>query len=139
MSTGADNPQVYPMAFSMAKSMEKSLTKESLLQQSEYYISEILKYYNNFIASGDVKKTKLLTDKGNENQTLTGELELLKQQMESIKIQIDDRMKKLGAIDSKYQPLISEIDSKLAANDVAKNQIIQSIEQVKQGIINNLK
>ncbi len=138
-SAGTDSPQLYPMAFAMAKSMEKSLSKESLLQQSEFYISEILKAYNNYIASGNSKRDKLIAEKGNENQSLSGELELLRQQMESIKIQIEDRSKKLAAIDSKYQPMISEVDSKLAANDEAKNQIIQLIEKVKQGIINNLK
>jgi hypothetical protein len=35
--------------------------------------------------------------------------------------------------------MISEVDSKLMANETAKNQIVQKIEQVKNGIINNLK
>jgi hypothetical protein len=35
--------------------------------------------------------------------------------------------------------MISDVDNKIAANETAKNQIVQSIEQVKSGIINNLK
>jgi hypothetical protein len=35
--------------------------------------------------------------------------------------------------------MISDVDSKLVANETAKGQIVQKIEQVKNGIINNLK
>ena len=35
--------------------------------------------------------------------------------------------------------MLSEVDSKIGANEMAKNQIVQSIEQVKNGIINNIK
>lgn len=136
---GVDNPMAYAMAFNMAKKLDKSLTKEALLQQSEYYSSEIIKSYNNYIALGNSKKQELLAQKAHENESLVNELDLMKQQMEQLKVQMQDRENKLKAIGGKYEPKISEIDSKLAANDVAKNTIVGSIEQVKQGIINNVK
>lgn len=136
---GVQNPQVYTMAFSMCSSMDKTITKEKLVQQADYYMSEITKQYNEFITKGNLKKDELVGQKSSENQALLGELDMLKQQQEAILIQIKDRETKLSAIGSKYEPKISEIDSKLAANDLAKNKVIQSIEQVKQGIINNLK
>ena len=135
----ASNAMAFTMAFNMAKSMNKTISKDSLVQQSEFYSSEIIKNYNDYIAKGNAKKQELLGQKNNENQSLLGELEMLKQQAEAIKTQIQDRESKLNTIGGKYEPKISEIDSKLAANDLAKNKIIQSIEQVKQGIINNLK
>jgi len=136
---GVDNPMAYTMAFNMAKKLDKSLTKEGLLQQSEYYSSEIIKSYNNYIALGNSKKQELLDQKTHENESLVNELDLMKQQMEQLKVQMQDRENKLKAIGGKYEPKISEIDSKLAANDVAKNTVVGSIEQVKQGIINNVK
>jgi hypothetical protein len=133
------NPAVYAMAFRMGSSMDRSITKDKLVQQSEFYTTEITKQYNTYVSSGTSKRQELINKKNNENQALVNELELMKQQLETIKVQIQDRENKLNAIDGKYCPQINEIDSKLAANDIAKNQVINSIEQVKQGIINNLK
>lgn len=136
---GADNPQIYSMAFVMGGAMDKSITKEKLLQQSEFYLSEINKVYNDYVARGSAKKNDLMNQKNNENQALVSELEMMNQQMEALRVQIQDRQNKLNAIDSKYGPMISDIDGKLMANESAKAQIVQKIEQVKNGIINNLK
>jgi hypothetical protein len=64
---------------------------------------------------------------------------MMEQQLEALKTQIQDRQNKLNAIGGKYEPMISDVDNKIVANETAKNQIVQSIEQVKSGIINNLK
>jgi len=136
---GAQNAQVYPMAFAMGSAMEKTISKEKLVQQADFYVAEIIKQYNDFVAKGNSKKDELINQKSSENQSLLSELDMLKQQQEAIAIQIKDRETKLSAIGSKYEPKIGEIDSKLAANDLAKNKVVQSIEQVKQGIINNIK
>jgi len=66
-------------------------------------------------------------------------LSMMEQQMEALRTQIQDRQNKLNAIDSKYGPMINEIDSKISANEAAKTQITNSIQQVKNGIINNIK
>jgi hypothetical protein len=63
----------------------------------------------------------------------------MKEQLESLKAQILEKENKLKVVGSKYEPQINEIDSKLGANDIAKNQLIQSIAQVKNGININLK
>jgi len=139
MVGGADNAPMYSMALAMAKSMDKTITKDKLIQQSEYYITEINKSYDSYVAAGNAKKQALIDSKNHENQALVSELELMQQQMEQLKVQIQDRQTKLQSIGSKHDPKLSEIDSKLAANDIAKNQLIQSIEQVKQGIFNNIK
>lgn len=139
MHGGVDNPQIYSMAFAMGSAMDKTISKEKLLQQSEFYTSSINNVYNENLAKGNAKKEELLNQKTNENQNLINELNSLQQQLEAINIQITDRKNKLNAIDGKYAPLISETESKIAANDIAKNQLVQSIELVKTGIINNLK
>jgi len=136
---GIDNPQIYVMAFAMGVAMDKTITKEKLLHQSEFYSSEINKAYNDYIAKGNSKKQELISQKENENQNLVSKLGMLKEQLEAINIQIEDCNNKLNAIGSKYEPKISEIESKLNANTLAKNQVVTSIDQVKQGIINNLK
>jgi hypothetical protein len=136
---GVNNPQIYPMAFTMANAMDKSVTKDKLVQTADYYLSEINKVYNDYVAKGNGKKQDLIIQKNNENQALVNELSLMEQQLEALRTQIQDRQNKLNAIGGKYEPMISDVDNKLSANEMAKNQIIQSIEQVKTGIINNLK
>jgi uncharacterized protein YlxW (UPF0749 family) len=138
-SGGIDNPAVYAMAFQMASAMDKTVTKTSLTQQADFYIGEIQKVYEDFVTKGQTKKQEVESLKVNENQSLTNELNVMTQQLEALKAQIDDRARKLSAIDSKYNPQLSEIDSKLAANSMAKDRILGSIQTVKQGININIK
>jgi hypothetical protein len=138
MQAGPTNPQIYAMALTMASAMDKSVTKDKLIQQSEFYLAEINKVYQDYNSKGLTKKQELTTQKQHENESLVSELSLLRQQLEAIQTQIADRENKLSVIDVKYAPMMGEVDSKLSANDIAKNKIVQSIEQVKNGIINNL-
>ena len=136
---GIDNPAVYAMAFQMASAMDKTISKDKLTSQADFYLTEMQKLYEDYSAKGKGKKEEVQGLKANENQSLTHEVETLKNQLESLSVQLEDRKNRLLAIDSKYNPQLSEIDSKLAANDMAKDRIMNSIQQVKQGIINNVK
>lgn len=139
MQAGPTNPQIYTMAFTMASAMDKTISKDRLVQQSDYYLTEIEKVYNDYVGKGNSKKEELLSQKKHENESLMGELSLLKQQLEAITTQIADRENKLSVIDVKYSPMIGDVEGKISANQIAKTKIAQSIEQVKNGIINNLK
>jgi hypothetical protein len=134
-----NNPQTYAMAFGMGKAMDKTLSKDKLLSQSEFYVSQLIELYNKNVSEGTNKKQDLINAKESENKNLNSELNSLKQQLEGLQVQIQDREKKLSLVDSKYEPQIAERDSKLMANDYAKNKIISTIETVKQGINQNLK
>ncbi len=134
-----NNPQTYNMAFGMGKAMDKTASKEKLLSQSDYYISELNSLYQKNVSDGNQKKQDLINQKQTENQNLNEELFSLKQQFEAIQVQIQDKQNKLNLIDSKYQPKIAEYDNKLLANDYAKNKVLSTIETVKQGITQNLK
>ncbi len=136
---GADNPQVYAMAFQIASGMDKTITKDKLVQQADFYLTEIDKVYQEYVTKGNGKKQEALTLKDNENKNLVGELESMKQQLAALQIQIDDRQRKLGDIDTKYGPQLSEIENKISANNIANQKIVESIQHVKTGIISNLK
>ena len=41
IEAGANNPAIYSMALTMAKAMDSKVSKESLLSQSQFYITEI--------------------------------------------------------------------------------------------------
>lgn len=139
MAGGVDNPAIYGMAFGMGTAMDKTITKDKLLMQSDFYITEINKVYNDYVAKGNGKRQEVINQKNHENESLVGELNLMRQQLEQLQVQISDRENKLSVIDSKYGPILNEVETKIAANDLAKQKIVGSIEQVKNGIINNLK
>ena len=138
-SGGIDNPAVYAMAFQMASAMDKSISKAGLVQQADFYLAEIQKVYEEYVSKGQAKRQEVESLKVNENQSLTNELNDMTHQLEALKTQIEDRTRKLSLIDGKYNPQLSEIDSKLAANTTAKDRILGSIQTVKQGINNNVK
>jgi hypothetical protein len=136
---GITNPQVYAMAYAMGTAMDKTISKEKLMSQADFYVAEISKVYDENVSKGNSKKEGLLKQKESENQTLANELNMFQQQLEALQIQIADRQNKLHAIDGKYQPQLEEVNSKLNANVIAKNKIVEAIEMVKSGININIK
>lgn len=139
IAAGVDKPEVYAMAIGMSKAIDSSITKDKLVTQSEFYISEIQKVHTQYVSTGTTKKQDLVSKKENEKQQLTSELQTLKMQLEAITNQIQTKEKSLSEIDNKYFNDFVEIDSKLMANDVAKDKILSSITKVKEGLINNIK
>lgn len=133
------NPSAYQMALRFASKMDKSITKDSLVQSGDFYIGKVIENYNNFVVSGNNKKQEVINQKTGEAQSLNNELSMLQQQLIGLQAQISDRQNKINNIDAKYAGMLNELDAKLAANDIAKNQVVQTLEQVKQGIINNIK
>ena len=136
---GVDNPQMYIMAMTMGSAMDKTNTKDKLLSTADYYLNELNKLYQQNVSGGTQKKNDLINQKDNENKSLTDDLANLTSQLSAITVQIDSKKNQLSLIDSKYQPLINEIDSKLRANDIAKENVIGNITKVKTGINNNIK
>lgn len=138
-SNAIDNPQMYIMAMNMGAGLDKTVTKNKLTSQADYYLNEIDKIYNHYLTTGTSKKQDLITQKESETQSLTSDLSNLKSQQEAIANQIRTKEDQLSSIGNKYQPLINEVDGKLKANEVAKNNIVTNITKVKNGINNNIK
>jgi hypothetical protein len=139
LSAGADVPAVYPMAFTMAQSMDKKITKDLLVTQSDFYVQEISKVHTKYVEGGNTKKNELLSRKENERQQLGAEVQNLKMQIEALTNQLNNAQTNLVQIDNKYANDLMEVECKLMANDVAKNNLLASIDKVKQGLINNVK
>ena len=135
---GVDNPATYTMAFNMLKGLESGMNKQSLLSQSNFYKDEILKVYQGYIKSGTDKKMEIEKQRDAETERLRSDLDLLRQQLETIKTQIQTKDIQLTQQDAKYNPAIEEIGCKMAANEVAKEKIIGTINKVVAGITNNL-
>lgn len=136
---GIDNTPVYAMAFGMAKTLDPNITKTALITKADYYLGEINKVFNNYSTQGNLKKEQIVTKKADETKTLHNEIEMFKEQMESLKVQLLDRETKLNSIDSKYANEIADVEIKMSANSIAKDKLVGTIETVKSGIINNVK
>jgi polyhydroxyalkanoate synthesis regulator phasin len=136
---GIDNPQVYQMALDMGQAMDSNVSRQSLLNQADYYISELEKVHTGFMTDGQSKINELTNKKNSETNSLSSEITSLRQQLEFIQNQIQSKENSLNEIGNKYQPDINEISFKLAANDTAKDTFTSNINKVKSNISNNLK
>ena len=138
IGVGINNPAAYTMALTMAKTMDSSVSKDSLLNQSQFYINEINKVHSQYVANGKSKSEEALKFKGQEEGALTAELSNINNELERLTQLKLSKEEELRNIDAKYSPQITDIQCKLMANDIAKERIIGSIQQVVTGINNNL-
>lgn len=139
MQVGVDNPQTYTMAMAMGLAMNKAITKDALISQGQYCLAEINKVHAKQSGSGGSRRQEISNQKEHDNNSLLNKITELKSQIEQLQQQIKQNETEVSNIANKYEPLISEIDSKLVANDLAKNEIVTTIEKVINGINKNLK
>lgn len=136
---GLDNPTIYTMAFQMGSGMDKTITKDKLIEQGNFYLGKIDEVYKGYVSQGNTKRTEILKEKGTEQAFLSSELTSFEEQFETLKVQIEDRKKKLSDIDNKYSAKVSDIEHKISANESANKKLVDSIQQILMGIKNNLK
>lgn len=139
VSAGIANPSAYEMAFKMLSGMESTMTKKTLISQSQFYLNEIDKVHKKFDQDGETKRTTLENNKDAERNKLASDIDLLKQQLQSIQNQIDSKSLSLNSIDETWNPQIEDIECKMAANTQARNTIKGTINRVVDGIKQNLK
>lgn len=131
---GFDKPGAYEMALDMTTGMNGELSKEILISQADGYISQINDLHQTQLQKGEAKKQEIVTNRDNEQKSLTDNLRNLKEQLESVQTQIQATENKLSVVDSKYQPQLSDIEQRLMANDLVKNKMVVDLNKVKQGI-----
>ncbi len=137
-NAGSDNSLAYSMALNMLKTIDKSVDKDSLLSHSQFYVDEISKVHNNYKRTGEDKIQQVTTEMEVEEKDLKTSIQILLQQMESIKQQVSMKESELSSIHGKYYPKIEEIKCKLEANNQAREKILGSILKVIEGIKTNL-
>lgn len=135
MQTDPNSKQAYDMALTMVKSMDSTLTKEKLIEQSQFYITELNKVHTSFSGEGTNKQNKILEDKQLELSSLGNDIITLERTIEEAKKSLEAKKLMVTNIDNKYETPLLEIKCKLQANDMAKDKLVKSIELV----VNNLK
>lgn len=135
MQVDPNNRQAYDMALTMGKSMDSTLTKEKLIEQSNFYVSELNKVHTSFNDEGKNKITNIEREKQNELSLLQNDIDSLEKTIEEAKKRLEEKKNLASNIDDKYNPTLIEVKCKLQANDMAKDKLVNSISLV----VNNLK
>jgi hypothetical protein len=138
MAVGADSPQSYQMAFAMGKSIKPDLSKNFLLEKAKNYILEIEKVHSKYAEVGTKKRADLANQLNSEKNNLANSVKNMESQIASLQAELAKQKNELSAIDQKYSGQMSEMESKIGANNAAKDTILGSIQKVINGINQNL-
>jgi hypothetical protein len=138
--------QAYQMAFQMARSMDSNLTPQKLLSDAEFYISKINEVHNQYTTQGQQKLNTLDAKKNEEKNRLTVEIDQatrdvnnLRNQLQTLEAEINQKRLKLSTIDNNYFPQENSVREKLMANDHARQLSISKLLMVKDGIQKHIK
>lgn len=129
-----DSEAVYKVLFSAYKNLNNALTPETLINDANEYIALITKEYQKYITEGEDKKKEILQQKETDKSTLGYEVAELETKVRELQKVINEKKTELSEIDSKFQPVLADIDCKLEANHIAKDTILTSIQNVSNGI-----
>lgn len=139
MAINPDKSETYVMAYTMAQSMDKNLSKDKLLLDADFYISEIEKVHSDYELQGNNKKAEIITIQKNEKDNLIKEIAVLQDKLKSIQRDLETRTTLLDRVDSKYASKVIEIEDKLTANNIANETILKAISKIVDGIKNHIK
>ena len=136
----------YTMVFKIAQKMQASLSVPVLLESARTYKKLVESAANSTVIQGQQKKETLIQQKERERaslqtevQTTTSKADALQKEVDALRESIITKSSQLAAIDQEYEPQFAEIDSKIAAMNTAKEQVIASIVDVEAGIQNYVK
>ena len=133
-AVGVNNPQSYQMAFAMGKSLRPDLSKEFLLEKSSYYISEIEKVHSNYDTIGNARQKELSNSIDQKKKNLNKEVADLQKQISELQNILQSKAAELAHIDSEVTESFDDIKLKIAANDEAKQKILETINTVVAGV-----
>ncbi len=145
-AVGNAGTETYSMAFQMAKSMDSSISSQKLVTDAEFYISKINEVHSQYTTQGQQKINEIDSRRNEEKNKLMSEIEqgtsqvnLLKNQLQALESEINQKRITLTGVDAKYSPQEASVREKLLANDNAKQISISKLMSVKEGILKFIK
>lgn len=137
-AVGSNDPNVYKMALTMAQSVDSKVSKTTLLTQAGFYVTEIDKVHKHYQEKGNAKKNEVHQDIKTKKENLSAEISNLEKQILEMQTKASNYKNELQNLDSTLLSETSGIDQKISANDMAKTKILETIQNVIDGIKNNL-
>lgn len=138
VSNDIHNGSAYKMALQIMQGIDPNFSKEKALTDSQHYVTNINKAYDDFKKGGEGKRGSLSQSKASEASTLNGEISSLENQIKALGEQLAGKKMQLGAIDTKYDGQLREVEARLSANEQAKNILLEKIQTVISNIKTNL-
>ncbi len=137
-AVNSNEPSVYQMAMTMAQLSDPKTSNESLLKSADFYIDEINKVHKQYAEKGNFKREQIKDNQLKEKDKLVSEISILEKQIIELQTKISNKKIKLETTDSSLLSEILSIEQKIAANDIAKAKILETIKTVMDGIKKNL-
>jgi DNA-binding protein H-NS len=145
-TVGNAGTETYSMAFQMAKSMDSSISSHKLVTDAEFYISKINEVHSQYTSQGQQKINEIDSRRNEEKNKLMSEIEqgtsqinMLKNQLQALESEINQKRITLTGVDAKYSPQEASVREKLLANDNAKQISVSKLIAVKEGILKFIK
>lgn len=134
MVVGVTNQQSYQMAFTMGKALNPNLSKEFLIDKAKFYTDEIEKVYSKYDATGNAKRNALNDSVARERESLTQSIKDLESKITQLQYDLKKKQDEFNQIDANNKEKFNELQLKLEANNIARQKILTSINQVVTGI-----
>ncbi|HCT29778.1 MAG TPA: hypothetical protein DIW31_03370 [Bacteroidales bacterium] len=139
------NPEVYKTVFRIAQKIDKSLTPARLLESAMFYKNLVQSTAEAEVSKGESKKNALQEEKDTEKKNLENNLkstrtkiQQLTKQIQELQSQEVEMNNQLLAVDQKYSNQFVDIDKKITAIRIAKEEVLVSIVDIEAGIKSNL-
>jgi uncharacterized membrane protein len=134
MVVGVTNQQSYQMAFTMGKALNPNLSKEFLIEKAKFYVDEIEKVYAKYDSTGNAKRTTLNDSIAKEREGIAQSIKNLESQITQLQYELKRKQEEFEKIDANNKEKFNELQLKLEANNIARQKILTSINQVVTGI-----
>lgn len=144
----SQNPgaQDYEQALSLLQIMDSSLTVQSIIDSLSESETMVSNEKSSQLKVGNDKISKLTAERDSEKEKLNSKISSIKNSIQSLendlnqkKAELKENSEELSKVDQKYQPELLKAQRTTSAVSTASDHVLQSIAQLKQEIINNLK
>lgn len=137
-AVNSNDPSVYKMAMTMAQLSDPKTNNKTLLKSADFYVDEINKVHKQYAEKGNFKREQIKANQLKEKDKLVSEISILEKQIIELQTKISNKKIKLETTDSSLLSEVLNIEQKIAANDIAKAKILETIKTVMDGIKKNL-
>ena len=131
----------FKIAFQGAKVMNASVSKEQLLNSATFYKQTLETAYADTIRKGEEKRKTVAQQQVAQQQNLSKEVGGIDQQIADFQRKIADlqalkeqKTAELNSLSANFTPQLVEVETKLNATTIAKDQVMSRLSLVEEGI-----
>ncbi|HVI47989.1 MAG TPA: hypothetical protein VM802_24185 [Chitinophaga sp.] len=125
-------------AFTSLKYADKSLTKDKLTATGKRYAEELQRTIAADVSRKQQQKQLVEQQQIKEKETLATDIQDLERKLNELSQQLEIKQKNLREINSKYEPQLRDIDSKIVLGNAAVAEVIRDIQKALDLIESNI-